>query len=129
MTLSYKRDYCITEDSVGIIPFSLRKTYKIWNYPYANQFFCSPWKSEVSRFMKHEMVIIISILLYFKNFQDKKIGEASTIIGVDLDLNLVVVASTTDKKFKFFAGGELKNKKDVYKNMRVRLQSKGTYVS
>ena len=40
MTLSYKRDYTITEDSVSITTFSHgRKTYKIYNYPYAKNFF------------------------------------------------------------------------------------------
>ena len=39
MTLSYKRDYTITEDSVSITTFSSgRKTYKIQNYDYAKQF-------------------------------------------------------------------------------------------
>jgi transposase len=52
---------------------------------------------------------------------DKKIGETSTIMDVDLDINFLVVASTTDKKFKFFVGGEMKNKRNVYKIMRVRL--------
>ena len=40
MTLSYKRGYTITEDSVSIPTFSHgRKTYKIYNYPYAKNFF------------------------------------------------------------------------------------------
>jgi hypothetical protein len=43
MTLSYKRDYTITEDPVSITTFSHgRKTYKITNYPYAKQFFQFP---------------------------------------------------------------------------------------
>jgi IS605 OrfB family transposase len=55
----------------------------------------------------------------------KKIEEASTFMGVDLGINFLAVASTTDKKCKFFAVGEIKNKRNVYKNMRLRLQSKG----
>jgi putative transposase len=40
MTLSYKRDYDITENSVSITTFSHgRKTYRIQNFDYARQFF------------------------------------------------------------------------------------------
>ncbi len=50
MTLSYKRGYTITEDSVSITTFSHgRKTYKICIFPYAKHFFRSPWKFEASR--------------------------------------------------------------------------------
>ena len=47
-------------------------------------------------------------------------------MGIDLGINFLAVASTTDKKCKFFAGGEIKNKRNISKNMRARLQSKGT---
>ena len=55
MTLSYKRDYTITEDSVSINTFSHgKKTYKICNYPYEKQFFWSHWKFEASKVVKHK---------------------------------------------------------------------------
>lgn len=47
-------------------------------------------------------------------------------MGVDVGINYLAVASTTDKKCKFFAGGEIKNLRNQYKSMRARLQSKGT---
>jgi hypothetical protein len=31
-------------------------------------------------------------------------------MGIDLGINFLAVASTTDKKCKFFAGGEIKTK-------------------
>src|SRR5208283_5761826 len=127
MTLSYKRDYTITEDSMSIITFSHdRKTYKICNYPYAKQFFRSPWKFEASKVVKHKDGDYYFHLTYHKNFQTKKIEEAWTVMGIDLGINFLAVASTTDKKCKSFAGGEIKNKRNVYRNMRARLQSKGT---
>jgi len=55
MKLSYKRDYTITDDSVSITTFSHgRKTYEIHTYPYAKQFFRSPWKFEASKVLKHK---------------------------------------------------------------------------
>ena len=125
MTLSYKRDYTITEDSMSIITFSHdRKTYKICNYLYAKQFFRSPWKFEASKVVKHKDGDYYFHLTYHKNFQTKKIEEAWTVMGIDLGINFLAVASTTDKKCKSFAGGEIKNKRNAYKNMRARLQFK-----
>ena len=57
---------------------------------------------------------------------DKKIEEASTSMGIDLGINFLAVDSTTYKKCKFFAGGEIKNKRNVYNNMRANLLSTGT---
>jgi len=127
MTLSYKRDYTITEDSVSITTFSHgRKTYKICNYPYAKQFFRSPWKFEASKVVKHKDGDYYFHLTVSQELPDKKIEEASTFMGIDLGINFLAVAFTTDKKCKFFAGGEIKDKRNVYKNLRARLQSKGT---
>ena len=73
MTLSYKRGYTITEDSVSITTFSHgRKTYKICNFPYAKQFFRSPWKFEASRVVKHKDGNYDFHLTYHKNSQTRK---------------------------------------------------------
>ncbi len=47
-------------------------------------------------------------------------------MGIDLGINFLAVASTTNKKCKFFAGEEIKNNRNVYKIMRARLQFKVT---
>jgi putative transposase len=46
-------------------------------------------------------------------------------MGVDAGINCLAVASTNDKKCKFFAGGEIKNHRNVRKNERRRLQKAG----
>ena len=127
MTLSYKRDYMITEESVSITTFSHgRKTYQIQNYEYALQFFKDPWKFEASKVVKHKDGDYYFHLTVSQELPDKKMENASTFLGVDVGINYLAVASTTDKKCKFFAGGEIKNQRNIYKNMRARLQSKGT---
>lgn len=108
---------------MGITIFSRRKAYKICNYPYTNQFFCFSRKCEASRSVKHKDGDYYFHHAVSQELPDKKIGESSTIMDVDLDLNFLVVASTTSKKFNFFVGEEIKNKRNVYKNMGVRLQS------
>jgi putative transposase len=127
MTFSYKRDYDITENTVSITTFSHgRKTYKIQNYPYALQFFREPWKFAASKVVKHKDGTYYFHLTVSQEIPNKKIEDASTFMGIDVGMNYLAVASTTDRKCKFFAGGEIKNQRNIYKNMRARLQSKGT---
>ncbi|AKB77758.1 Mobile element protein [Methanosarcina horonobensis HB-1 = JCM 15518] len=127
MTLSYKRDYTITEDSVSITTFSSgRKTYKIQNYDYALQYFKEPWKFAASKVVKHYNGDYYFHLTVSQEIEEPAIEKASTFMGVDVGINYLAVASTTDKKCKFFAGGEIKNKRNIYSKMRARLQSKGT---
>ncbi|AGB48357.1 transposase, IS605 OrfB family, central region [Methanomethylovorans hollandica DSM 15978] len=127
MILSYKRDYTITENSVSITTFSSgRKTYQLVNYPYAMQLFKSPWKFGASKVVKHDDGSYYFHLTVSQEIPDKRIEDASTFMGIDVGMNYLAVASTTDKKCKFFAGGEIKNQRNIYKNMRARLQSKGT---
>lgn len=127
MTLSYKRDYTITEDSVSITTFSSgRKTYKIQNYDYAKQYFKKPWKFAASKVVKHDNGEYYFHLTVSQGIEEPAIEQASNFMGVDVGINYLAVASTTDKKCKFFAGGEIKNKRNIYSKMRARLQSKGT---
>ena len=42
-------------------------------------------------------------------------------MGIDLGKNFLAVDSTTYKKYRFFAGGEIKNERNVYSNMRANL--------
>lgn len=127
MTLSYKRDYTITEDFVSITTFSSgRKTYQIQNYDYAKQYFKEPWKFAASKVTKHADGDYYFHLTVSQEIEEPAIEEASNFMGVDVGINYLAVASTTDKKCKFFAGGEIKNKRNIYSKMRVRLQSKGT---
>ncbi len=127
MTLSYKRDYTITEDSVSITTFSSgRKTYQIQNYDYAKQYFKEPWKFAASKVVKHDNGKYYFHLTVSQEIESLAIEQASTFMGVDVGINYLAVASTTDKKCKFFAGGDIKNKRNIYSKMRARLQSKGT---
>jgi putative transposase len=112
MTLSYKRDYTITEDSVSITTFSRgRKIYKLCNYPYAKIFFRSLWKFEASKGVKHKDGDYYFHLTLSQELPGKKIEETSTFMGIDPGMDFLAIASITDKKCKFFVGGEIKNKK------------------
>ncbi|NPE28848.1 IS200/IS605 family element transposase accessory protein TnpB [Methanococcoides sp. SA1] len=127
MTLSYKRDFTIDENIVKITTLnSSRKAYAILNYDYAKQYFDGSWKYQASEVVKHNDGNYFFHLSIEKEIPDKNIIEASTFMGVDVGINYLAVASTTDKKCKFFAGGKIKNLRNHYRSMRTRLQSKGT---
>jgi putative transposase len=46
-------------------------------------------------------------------------------MGIDVGINCLAVTSTTDKKCKFFAGGEIKDHRNVRSKERRRLQKAG----
>ncbi|MDD4255357.1 MAG: transposase, partial [Methanofollis sp.] len=61
-----------------------------------------------------------------KDVETREVTESSTFMGVDVGQNFLAVASTTDKKCRFFCGGKAKDLRNIYSTMRKRLQSKGT---
>jgi len=126
MTFSYKRDYVIDKNTVKITTVNGRKTYNIMQYDNALKYFDGSWKFLASKVVLHSDNCYYFHLSIEKEVEDKSITDASTFMGVDVGINYLAVASTTDKKCKFFAGGEIKNLRNQYKSMRARLQSKGT---
>jgi len=85
------------------------------------RFFWSPWKFEASKIVKNKDGDYYFHLTVSQELPDKKIEETLTCIGIDLGINFLAVASTIDKKCKFFGGGGIKNNRNVYNNMRTRL--------
>ncbi|TGC08019.1 RNA-guided endonuclease InsQ/TnpB family protein [Methanolobus halotolerans] len=127
MTLSYKRDFSISQDSVAITTINNgRKSYKIQNYDNAQQYFDGTWKFTASKVLRHKDGNHYFHLSIEKDVPEKELEETSNYMGVDLGMNYLAVASTTEKKCNFFAGGHIKDIRNQYKSMRTRLQSKGT---
>lgn len=127
MTLSYKRDYSISQDSVAITTINnRRKSYKIQNYEHAQQYFDGTWKFAASKVVRHKDSNHYFHLSIEKEVPEKELEETSNYMGVDLGMNYLAVASTTEKKCKFFAGKHIKDIRNQYSLMRKRLQSKGT---
>ena len=127
MTLSYKRDFSINQDSVAITTINNgRKSYKIQNYDNAQQYFDGAWKFTASKVVRHKDGNHYFHLSIEKDVPEKELEETSNYMGVDLGMNNLAVASTTEKKCKFFAGSHIKDIRNQYKSMRTRLQSKGT---
>lgn len=126
ITCSYGRDFKINNRELSITTLAGRKKYEIANYDYADQFFDGSWKYLASKLVKHKDNYYYFHLSCEKRIEDIDITKASNFMGIDVGINHLAVATTTDKKNKFFRGCEIKNIRNVYMKQRERLQEKGT---
>jgi IS605 OrfB family transposase len=124
-TFSFERDFGFSQDTLSITTLAGRKKYKLLNYRYAERYLDGSWRFLASKLCLHRDGSYYFHLSCEKDIPDKKVTDASTFIGVDVGINCLAVASTTDKKCKFFAGGEIKNHRNIRKNERRRLQKAG----
>jgi putative transposase len=124
-TFSFERDFGFSKDTLSITTLAGRKKYKLLNYTYAQKYFDGSWKYSASKLCLHRDGSYYFHLACEKDMPDKKLTDASTFMGVDVGISCLAVASTTDKKCKFFAGGEIKNHRDIRSKERKRLQKAG----
>ncbi len=124
-TFSFERDFGFSKDCLSITTLSGRKKYEIDVYRNAEKFFDGTWIYSASKLCLHKNGTYFFHLCCEKEIPDKSITDASTFMGVDVGMNCLAVASTTDKKCIFFAGGEIKNHRNMYLNERQRLQKAG----
>ena len=124
-TFSFERDFGFSKDTLSITTLAGRKKYKLLNYTYAQKYLDGSWKYSASKLCLHRDGSFYFHLACEKEVPDRKITEAFTFMGVDVGINCLAVASTTDKKCKFFAGGEIKNHRNIRSKERRRLQKAG----
>jgi IS605 OrfB family transposase len=124
-TFSFERDFGFSKDALSITTLAGRKKYKLQIYKYAERYFDGSWKYLASKLCLHRDGSYYFHLACEKDMPDKKITDASTFMGVDVGINRLAVASTTDKKCIFIAGGEIKNHRDIRSKERRRLQKAG----
>jgi len=124
-TFSFERDFGLSGDTLSITTLAGRRRYKILNYQYAQRYLDGSWKYLASKLCLHKNGAYFFHLACAKDIPDKNIVDASTFMGVDVGINCLAVASTTDKQCKFFAGGEIKNHRNIRSKERQRLQKAG----
>ncbi len=124
-TFSFERDFGLSKDTLSITTLAGRRRYKLWNYQYAQRYLDGSWKYLASKLCLHKNGAYFFHLACAKDIPDKNIVDASTFMGVDVGINCLAVASTTDKQCKFFAGGEIKNHRNIRSKERRRLQKAG----
>ncbi len=124
-TFSFERDFGISGDTLSITTLAGRRKYKLLNYRYAQRYLDGSWKYLASKLCLHKDGAYYFHLACEKDIPDKDIVDASTFMGVDVGINCLAVASTTDKRCKFFAGGEIKNHRNIRSKERRRLQKAG----
>jgi IS605 OrfB family transposase len=124
-TFSFERDFGFSKDTLSITTLAGRKKYKLLNYAYAQKYLDGSWRFSASKLCLHRDGSFYFHLSCEKEIPNREITEASTFMGVDVGINCLAVASTTDKKCRFFAGGEIKNHRNIRSNERRRLQKAG----
>jgi IS605 OrfB family transposase len=124
-TFSFERDFGFGKDSLSITTLAGRKRYKIQIYRHTEKYFDGSWRYSASKLCLHKNGSYFFHLCCEKEIPDKPLTDASTFMGIDVGMNCLAVASTTDKKCKFFAGGDIKNHRNVYWKERRRLQKAG----
>jgi len=125
MVLSYGRDFSFKGEYLSITTLDGRKKYKLIIYDYAKQYFDGTWKFLASRLVKRGNEYYFHLGVE-KEVPDVDLSEAKKFMGVDIGLNYIAVASTTDLECRFFDGGIIKHIRHMFVNMRRRLQKKGT---
>jgi IS605 OrfB family transposase len=124
-TFSFERDFTFSKGTLSITTLAGRKKYKLLNYQYAQRYLDGSWKYLASKLCLHKDGAYFLHLACEKDIPDKNMVDASTFMGVDVGINCLAVASTTDKQCKFFAGGEIKNHRNIQSGERRRLQKAG----
>jgi len=125
MVVSYGRDFSFKGEYLSITTLDGRKKYKLIIYEYAKQYFDGTWRFLASRLVKrgNEYYFHLSVE---KEVPDVDLSKAKKFMGVDIGLNYIAVACTTDLECRFFSGGIIKHIRHMFVNMRRRLQKKGT---
>jgi IS605 OrfB family transposase len=126
MTFSFGRDFSLDGDEIGLTTLEGRRKYRFFRYPHMEQYLDGSWKFGASKLVKHQDGTYYFHLCCEKDVETREVTESSTFMGVDVGQNFLAVASTTDKKCRFFCGGKAKDLRNIYSTMRKRLQSKGT---
>jgi len=124
-TFSFERDFGFCKDTLSIATLAGRRKYKIQVYEYAQKYFDGSWRYSASKLCKHKDGSYFLHLVCEKEIPDTKVTDASTFMGIDVGINCLAVASTTDRKCKFFAGGEIKDHRNIRSKERRRLQKIG----
>lgn len=122
-TFSFGRDFGLSQNTLSITTLAGRKKYEIQVYKFAQKYLDGSWKYLASKLCRHKNGSYFLHLACEKEVPDKE--ATGTFMGIDVGINCLAVASTTDKKCKFFAGGEIKNHRNVLSKERQRLQKAG----
>lgn len=126
VTFSYQRDFTITKEQISITTLEGRKKYPIHMYQNAEQYFNGSWEYAASKLVKHKDGYYFHLSVSKEIADPVPLTASPTFMGVDVGMNWLAVANTTDNKNKFFCGGIAKDVRSKYKGMRRRLQAKGT---
>lgn len=126
ITYSYGRDFSLKNHELSITTIKGRKKYELADYPHADKHLDKKeWEYCASKLIRKNENYYFHLSIE-KKIIEPDITKTTDFIGIDVGINHLAVATTTDKKNRFFCGGEIKNIRNIYSRQRKRLQSKGT---
>lgn len=123
--LNYPRDFGINGDIASIGVLKGRKKVRFVCGQHQKDYLDNGWEIHSATMIKRQGNYYLNISVS-KEFEVSKIDDRVTIVGVDLGINNMAVASTTEGSIRRFKGGEIKNKKRQFEHTRSSLQAKGT---
>ena len=123
--LNYPRDFSIKNDIASIGVLKGRKKVQFVCGQHQRDYLDNGWDIHSARLIKRKGNYYLNISVT-KEFEVSEMDDRITIIGVDLGINNIAVASITEGSIKRFKGGEIKNKKRQFERTRSSLQAKGT---
>ncbi|MDK2973630.1 MAG: putative transposase, partial [Methanofollis sp.] len=109
MTCSFGRDFSLDGDEIGLTTLEGRKKYRFFRYPHMEQYLDGTWKFGASRLVRHQGGAYSFHLCCERETETREVTKSSTFMGVDVGQNFLAVASTIDRKCRFFCGGKARD--------------------
>jgi len=127
VVLNYPRDFKFnSDDSLSLNTLAGRKKVRFVCGQHQRNYLDNGWTRRSGRLVKRRDGWYFHVVVT-KEFEVAEMDDRETVIGADLGINNIAVASTSTDKIRFFKGGETKNKKRQYERVTASLQSrKGT---
>ena len=122
--LVWSRDYSLNKNlfSINTLEGRIKVGYEIKGM---EKYFEEDWSFGTAKLIKNKRMFFLHIPVT-KNIKETRLSEIKQIVGIDLGLNFIATIYDSDGKTKFYNGGNIKDKRAHYSQLRKQLQKKKT---
>lgn len=126
------RDYSFVIDkksgerllSLNTLQGRIKVAFTVPNY--FNKYFDGTWKFGFGKIVEYKGKWYFHISMTKENDKEFRKDQAKHVVGIDRGLRYIMVTSDENEKVEFYSGEEVAKKRNAFKQVRARLQSKGT---